>query len=332
MAYKVLPMSAKPATPPSPAGAEPRHPIQVVARRTGLSADVIRAWERRYQAVAPIRSAASRRLYSDAEVGRLRLLYLATQGGRRIGDVARLPTGALEDLVAADRAAAVPRHTAPVAGQVDAGDYLSQGLAAVDRMDPAGLDDVLSRAAVAMTVPALLDRLVAPFMSEIGERWHAGTLRIAQEHMASSVVRSFLGALQSTANLRSGGPVIVVTTPLGQDHELGALMVAVTATVEGWQPVHLGSNTPAPEVAAAALRTGARVVALSIAYPPDDPRVAEELRRLRRQLPEEVGILVGGRAADGYSDAIAGIGADRLEDLVALRARLDQLRSGGSPR
>jgi methanogenic corrinoid protein MtbC1 len=179
-----------------------------------------------------------------------------------------------------------------------------------------------------MSVPLLLDRLVAPFMSEIGERWHSGTLRIAQEHLASSVVRSFLGALQGTANMRGDGPVLIVTTPVGQDHELGALMVAVTATSEGWQALHLGPNTPAPEVAAAALRTGARAVALSIAYPPDDPRVSDEMRRLRRQLPDEVSVLVGGRAAGGYTDTIEAIGADCLRDLAGLRVRLDELRHG----
>jgi len=313
---------------PAPLDSDPQHPIQVVARRTGLSADVIRAWERRYQAVSPSRSAASRRLYSDADIARLRLLFLATQGGRRIGDVAGLETEELEALVAADEAVAVPPRNAGARVRGNTGDFLSQALAAVDGMDPAALEDVLARAAVAMSVPVLLDQLVAPFMSEIGERWHAGTLRIAQEHMASSVVRSFLGGLQATANMRGDGPVLIVTTPVGQDHELGALMVAVTATSEGWQAMHLGPNTPAPEVAAAALRTGARAVALSIAYPPDDPRVAEEMRRLRRQLPDEVGVLVGGRAAEAYTDTIEAIGADCLHDLAGLRGRLDELRRG----
>ena len=47
---------------------ETKHPIQIVSRRTGLSTDVIRAWERRYKAVKPIRSSNGRRLYSDNDV------------------------------------------------------------------------------------------------------------------------------------------------------------------------------------------------------------------------------------------------------------------------
>ena len=67
-----------------------RHPIQVVSRRTGLSQDVIRVWERRYHAVSPERSPTNRRLYSDEDIQRLALLRRATKGGRRIGDVAGL--------------------------------------------------------------------------------------------------------------------------------------------------------------------------------------------------------------------------------------------------
>ena len=92
---------------------EPKHPIQVVARRTGLTADLLRVWEKRYEAVSPGRSATSRRLYSDADVHRLLLLRRATLGGRRIGQVAGLSTEELEVLVATDEAAAAAAPRVP---------------------------------------------------------------------------------------------------------------------------------------------------------------------------------------------------------------------------
>src|SRR5678815_5381555 len=75
------------------------HPIQIVTRRTGLSADVLRVWEKRYAVVTPVRSASGRRLYSDADIERLRLLVQATRVGRPIGQVAALPTAALRALL-----------------------------------------------------------------------------------------------------------------------------------------------------------------------------------------------------------------------------------------
>src|SRR5918999_1138203 len=82
-----------------------RHPIGVVADRTGLSPDLLRGWERRYRAVEPSRSADGQRTYSDADIERLRLLRLATAAGRSIRQVARLASDELAQLVREDRAA-----------------------------------------------------------------------------------------------------------------------------------------------------------------------------------------------------------------------------------
>ena len=70
----------------------PEYSIKVVARRTGLSPHVIRAWERRYGAVEPERSATGRRLYSDTEIERLQALERATRAGHSIGQIAQLST------------------------------------------------------------------------------------------------------------------------------------------------------------------------------------------------------------------------------------------------
>src|SRR5436305_13638358 len=86
----------------------PRHPIGLVARRTGLKPDLIGAWERRYNAVAPGRSATRRRFYSDADIERLQLLSRVVRTGRGISQVAGLPDEALRALLAEEPAAEAP--------------------------------------------------------------------------------------------------------------------------------------------------------------------------------------------------------------------------------
>lgn len=304
-------------------GHEPRHPIQVVSRRTGLSPDLIRIWERRYGAVEPGRGGSGRRLYSDADVERLLLLRRATEAGRRIGEVARLSAEGLAALVADDQTAAPPRFTRT---EAPGSASLQACLEAARRLDPAALHAVLAEAGVAMSVPRLLEELIAPFMREIGRYWRDGSLRIYQEHMASAVVRSFLGQLIRSVGPLGAGPRLLVATPPGQGHELGALMAALTAAAEGWRPLYLGANTPAGEIAAAARQAGARAVALSLTYPADDPQLAEELRLLRRHLPAETALLVGGAAAGGYEGVLEEISAQRLRTLAELRMALGALR------
>lgn len=305
---------------------EPKHPIQVVSRRTGLTPDVIRVWERRYGAVSPGRSATNRRLYSDEDLARLILLRRATLAGRAIGNVAHLESAELASLVDADEAAT---RTIPVpAGTIDTstpGGRLESCLDAVRKSDSARLRATLRAAALEFATPVLVQELLVPLMTRIGEDWRRGSLHIHQEHLATAVVRSLLETMRDAHSRSFGGPSIVVATPSDEPHEIGALMAAVIAAAEGWQVTYLGPNLPLSETAAAARRVGARVVALSVVYREHDPGLAEDLTRMRALLPPETVVIVGGRAAPSYEDALREIGARRVSNLADLREQLGRL-------
>jgi DNA-binding transcriptional MerR regulator/methylmalonyl-CoA mutase cobalamin-binding subunit len=305
-----------------------RHPIQVVSRRTGISQDVIRVWERRYHAVIPDRSPTNRRLYSDEDVRRLRLLKRATTGGRRIGDVAGLPTNELEQLVIADDEAAVGVKAPRAGGDAkrQAAENLDACLDAVNALDEERLEREIARAAVHLTVPQLLEQLLLPILQRVGEGWHDGSLRIAHEHMTSSVVRSFLGSMRSNSDMAGPRTEILITTPAGQLHELGALMAAVTADLDGWRPVYLGPNMPAEEIAAIVQQREARFVALSIIHAADPSTVTGELKKIRRLVPEGTALIVGGSGAHHYRGVLEEVGAIQVDDLTSFRGELDRLR------
>src|SRR6185369_638101 len=79
--------------------AKPKYMIGAVTRLTGLSADVVRVWERRYGAIRPVRSEAGTRLYSEADIARLRHLRQAVEKGLNIGQAARLSAEELNKVV-----------------------------------------------------------------------------------------------------------------------------------------------------------------------------------------------------------------------------------------
>ena len=308
-----------------------RHPIGVVARRTGLKPDLIRAWERRYGAVAPGRTDTRRRFYSDEDVERLLLLRRVVSTGRGISQVAGLPNEELQALIEAEPAPAPARQpqSSPIAGDLDeiTEGYLARCLAAAQRLDVRDLEIQLDRASVAFSRTSLIERLLVPLMQRIGDLWHQGTLRPIHEHMASSVVRSFLGGMNGTYSPEIAAPHLVATTPARQHHELGALLAAATAAGEGWQVTYLGPELPPEEIAAAALQKDARAVALSLTYPPDDPLLVDELRRLRRLLDSRTALIVGGRSSQAYAQVLQEIGAHYVEDLADFRRELQALRA-----
>jgi DNA-binding transcriptional MerR regulator/methylmalonyl-CoA mutase cobalamin-binding subunit len=321
-------------TPRSPAKPQShQHPMRVVTRRTGLSADLLRAWERRYEVVKPSRSESGRRLYSDADIERLGLLYRATLAGRGIGQIARLSTPELAALVRrdaeADRTGNGAQSPEPVATPGDhLAEFLRDCFRAIERLDTVALEASLRRAVVALPAAALLDGLVVPLLERVGTHWREGTLRPVHGHLASAVLRRVLDRVIETAASAAASPNLVVATPAGQVHEFGAMLAAATAAAEGWRVTYLGASLPAEDIAAAAEQTRARAVALSIVYPASDRAVGHELRRLGTLLPKDVTLVVGGAASTSYHAVLEEVRATPVDDLADFRSQLQVLRRG----
>jgi DNA-binding transcriptional MerR regulator/methylmalonyl-CoA mutase cobalamin-binding subunit len=298
--------------------------IQTVAERTGLSAHVIRAWERRYRAIEPERSPGKHRLYSEAEIERLAMLRRAVEGGHNIGQIARMPAQELAALVA-NRPP--PAHASKRALPDDPAVAIrSETVRAVEQFDSAALEATLRDALLKLGHNGLLRMVIAPLAEEVGERWRLGELTAAHEHFFTASVKVLLGDLTRQFATPLTAPRIVVGTPTGQLHELGAIMAAATAANLGWRPIYLGPSLPAHEIAGAALRNEAAAVALSIVYPEDDPNLARELTDLARLLPANTRIMAGGRAARAYFDTLVRIGALYADSIEEFADQLDALR------
>ncbi len=302
------------------------HPIGVTAKRTGLRQDVLRAWEKRYGAVSPHRTETGRRLYSDEDIEKLRLLRKVVDAGRRISDVAALTMAELRDLAVEDQEGP-SREAAPPTRRRKARvrELLERCDLAIENMDRASLERTLREAEPALTKPQLRSELLVPLIHKIGDRWADGSLRIAHEHLATAVIRAFLSTVEGGSASPDSGPALVVATLPGQLHELGALLASATAGDLGWQVLYLGPNLPVDEIAAAAKNTDARAIALSLVYPQSEPATVRELIKLRTLVGDEVVIIVGGRAARSYTDALDEIHAHISPDLHFFQRQLQRI-------
>jgi len=249
-----------------------RHSIAVVSRRTGITQLVLRAWERRYHAVVPSR----------------------TDTGRRRTGLLRCSRAAASESL--DRS-------------VDAAALLDEALGAIGNFDDGGLQSVLDKALLHLSKPVLRRDLLAPLLTEVGNRWKDGRLRIAQEHMATSIVTTFLTAMNTRYQVLPGAPLVVVATPSGHLHEMGALLAASHAHEAGWDVLCLGSNLPAEEIASAARARGVRAIMLSMVFPFADSGVMDQLRELRKLVGPAMPIIIGGQGAPSYGPVLAEIGA-----------------------
>ncbi len=295
---------------PSP----PTYPLRTVTRLTGLSPEVLRAWERRYGVVAPVRTPGGTRRYSADDLERLRLVKAAVDAGHRIGRVARMEPAELRRIGSAPGAAAGAR--------------LGEVLRALDALDGAESQRLLGIQLSALGPARFAREFACPLVHEIGARWEDDRMGIASEHLASGVLRSLLGAALQPTPAALLGPRILFATPGGERHELGLLMAALTAMGSGAHAVYLGPDVPVDDLLGAVDCAGAAVLAIGLVSLPtaDAERV---LRALRAGLPSDVGLWVGGA---GALRAELPAGVERLESLEQLERRVALLAAAPDTR
>lgn len=310
------------------------HSIQIASQRSGVSSNLIRAWEKRYGAIDPKRSKAQHRLYSDDDIKRLTLLSDVTRAGHRIGNVAAMETKELKKLAISlkdevahkgERIVLAHRSSIGVSPEVRAKRLRKHCIEAVKTFDAPSLEAFFKEALTLFGGRGLLQLVIAPLVQETGDLWRNGIITAAHEHFASSVISTFLSAMSKVFADDSTAPLIVVATPSGQLHDLGALLVAASAANLGWRVIYLGVSLPAAEIAGAAIQSHARAVALSLVYPEDDPNLPAELISLKNLMPKEIALIIGGRAMNSYSSTVDQITKLQAKDLNELDSILDDL-------
>ena len=299
------------------------YPIRAVSLMTGVSIDTLRAWERRYNAVTPVRDGRGR-IYSDADVRRIKRLRDAVAAGHAIGRVAAMSDEQLTRMALAGAPAVVAAaRRAPRAAVVDTASIIE----ALERFDAATVETELARAAALLRPPELLRDVLVPVLTEVGERWHSGRGRIAHEHLLSASVRNVLGSLLRVHQKAGIPETLLFATPAGERHEFGTLGAAMMAASGGLGAIYLGPDLPSDDIVEVTTVVAIEVVALGVSDVGDTERVEKEVAAVARRLAPHVELWLGGRGAERLAKQLKGRALplatyDSLEQhLVRLGAR-----------
>ena len=285
---------------------KPRHapahyPIRAVSKLTGVGIDTLRAWERRHGAVSPIRDDRGR-MYTEADIARLRLLRGAVEHGHSIGRLAGLSDAELRQLAATAGASTVPevapaRRTPPL--------DTAALTAALQKYDAAGIDLQISRLAAVLPPLELLRDVLMPVLAHVGDDWHQGPARIAHEHLMSSTMRNILGSFLRLYARPEVSTRLLFATLAGERHEIGTLGAAMLAASSGLGVAYLGPDLPARELVESVRPAGAQVLVLGLTATSAGKATERELRTIVRDLPKEVELWAGGRGALRYTALIS---------------------------
>lgn len=274
--------------------------IGALSTATGIPIDTIRTWERRYGFPVPERKPSGHRVYSLATIPRLRRAAQAIARGHRAAEVVPASESALHALLDSlppnSTSASIP--PAPAGGRQASGE-LSDAFEAVRGYDMERLKRRLQSDWALLGPLGFLEH-TSVLMRAVGDAWATGELEVRHEHFASGVVGDFLRSVRAPLDERATGPIAVLATLPGELHGLGLQMAALVFALAGWRPLVLGVDTPVPQIAGLAREVPLAAVALSCVQPLER-RGTNFLRALRRLLPRNVPVLVGGKGAPAES-------------------------------
>jgi DNA-binding transcriptional MerR regulator len=289
--------------------------IKAVAQATGLTVETLRAWERRYEVVRPLRDPSGRRSYSAGDVARLRLLRSATDLGHTISRLAQLTDVELAKLVSESggQARAVPR----------AQPFVDRALDAAEHSDPVGVEEALTSAMSLLPPEEVVHAVLSPLVREVGERWHRGEVTVAQEHMVTDIVRRLVISVSRGYVRGDGGPVLVLATFSGERHEIGILMCSWLAAARRIRTHYLGADCPPADIARFAADVEAAAVLVSMVMPENSVPAMAQLDELSRLLDGRCEVWIGGGAARRLPEDRVPPGCVMLPSQLDLEHRLD---------
>lgn len=281
---------------------ENRFRIGELSRRSGVSPDLLRAWERRYGLLRPSRSSGGLRLYSDDDVRRVQAMQEQLAAG----------------LAAAEAAAVASSRqvgTEPPTDTGEAGDELGAALLAFDEARAhAVFDSLVAR----FSFETLLADVVLPFLHELGEQWERGNVSVAQEHFASSFLRGRLLGLGRGWG-QGVGPTALLACAPGEQHDLGLIAFGLALRAQGWRILYLGPDTPLESLAEAARSARPDRVVVSAV----DAGILRAHRTALHDLAGKVPLAVGGAAAGELElgDGILALTGSPFEEAEKLTRR-----------
>lgn len=275
--------------------------IKHAAELTGIAVPTLRAWERRYGIVAPVRTSAGYRLYDEAAVQSLRTMHTLVQEGWA-------PRQAAEET---RRRASEGMPPAPVTDQGRGGDDLAADtralVAAGVRLDAAAVAAVLDRRFGLTSFETAVDDWLMPALHALGEAWARGELSVAGEHLVAHAVHRRLGAAYEAGGRVTSGPRVVVGLPPGAHHDLGVLAFAAAARRAGVPTTYLGADLPAADWVSATAGTDTRGAVLAVSRTEDLPALGAVVAALRTARPGLL-VAVGGSLQDRAPDGCLRLG------------------------
>lgn len=293
--------------------------IAAISLDTGISKEVLRKWEQRYGFPVPERDGSGHRVYAAHQTVRLQLIKRLIDSGMRPSQVVPLSEEDLQSLLQQQNSSTPPLRADDR--------VVSELMALLHLRDRIALDDRLKHEVRRLGLEKFVMEVMCALNSAVGTAWEHGQIGIRDEHVYTELIQSLIRDEIAQVSKPEGQPRMLITTPSGESHTLGILMVEALASLHGACCISLGAEMPTEEIPLAASDCRADIICLcfSAAFP--KRRILPYLKELRSVLPQHVEIWIGGAGAFGLDRSPRGI-----KVLLTFQKLIDAVNHYGRPR
>jgi DNA-binding transcriptional MerR regulator len=264
--------------------------IGELSRRSGVTPELLRAWEERYALLAPTRTPGGFRLYDEDDEQRVGLMLEFLSAGIAAAEAARL-------------ALAEPPSKVPVPALARTDPWARDGqlVRALDSFDEGAAHAALDRTFSAYGLETAIRDVLVPYLIELGERWERGSVSVAQEHFATALLRGRLLGL--ARGWGSGeGPLALLACIPGDLHDLGLICFGLALRGHGWRITFLGPDSPTETIAETAQILKPTLIVAAASSTKQAARQRAGLAEIAREAP----LALGGRGANAAIARAAG--------------------------
>jgi DNA-binding transcriptional MerR regulator len=294
------------------------HRIRRVAKLTGLSRDVIRVWERRFEILKPTRGANRYRNYSDEDVALLKFLKQQLDTGGSIGELSKLGR---EELLSRARAAAPQvSFVADVFSRL-----LQELLSSLNPFNRVIFEKRLNGAVAVVPFEEALHGILLPLQEQVGQLWHDGRLDVAIEHYVTRLIQQKIFSAMNQLPVAEFGAKVVVACPPGEEHDIAALAVAYRCRVRGCRVHYLGANVPLVSLTRLCEQVEPDLTIMSFPVVPSEANATDLVQALADEVRPVSDLAVGGHGALAMRNLFLNYNITLLENFAELDHRLDQL-------
>ena len=306
-----------------------RHTLKSASQKTGLSAHIIRAWEKRYGVVEPGRTETNRRFYTYVEIEKLKLLKKATDAGHSISSVASLSIERLQELVLNEEKEFIFQHKKllPEKFELKIKNIIEEFFQTAEGYNSKKMQFMIYEIEDEFSQSIIIEEIILPILNRLDEKLKKESFSKTTAQFIINELSFYLNQIINKIPEFDEFPLLLAYAPVGGFSQIGALISAAVAKAEKWRVCNIGENIASSEIYSIVAKLNPAVISINMIYPFLKPaEIKNELLELRNSMPENIRIMLSGRTVWNYREEVNQIGGIFTGDTFALRKELQKIK------